>query len=155
MSKAFAISKKPRRKAKLVFPEKIRSLQAAGGYPEPRPVQGIMPDSKEEWWVALALYKLGFKDDDFVFQVGQHGGRSVRGGQVVDFWIWTVPLPSILMINGWYWHYLATRRYDTLLAIAALERYYAGRIAGVFEIIDVEIPTPDMALQVVRRKLKV
>lgn len=140
------------RKIKGNHPRKIRSLEVFNDFPEIKPVQNIMPDSKEEYWVALALYKLRL---DFVFQRQVMGGRALRGGQVVDFWVFTVPKPSIILVQGDYWHYNAPNTYETLLKVAYLESYYSGEINGVFELLTSEMPTPDMAYMLVRRKLKV
>lgn len=151
-SEVFQIKSSTGRKVQPKYPNKIRALSVENDFPPIRTVQGILPDSKEEWWVALALYKLKL---DFIYQRSVMGGRSLRGGQVVDFWVYTVPKPTILLVQGDYWHYIATRTYETILAIAELEVYYGGEINGVIEILTSEIPTPDIALQMVRRKLKV
>lgn len=65
-----------------------------------QPVQGIMPNSKEEYRVALALYKLKIP---FEFQVSYFGGRRLRGGQVIDFMLYN-PWPQALQVFGEYWH---------------------------------------------------
>ena len=140
------------RKIKGSHPRKIRSLEVFNDFPEIKPVQNIMPDSKEEYWVALALYKLRL---DFVFQRQVMGGRAVRGGQVVDFWVYTVPKPSILLVQGDYWHYNALNKYETLLKIAYLQGNYIGEINGVYELLTSDMPTPDTAYQLVRRELRV
>ena len=62
------------RKPILRLPEKF-STDTKPPFPEVKPVQGIMPDSKEEYWVALALYKLKI---DFVFQYQFMGGRKYK-----------------------------------------------------------------------------
>jgi hypothetical protein len=140
------------KKIKPIVPHKIRALQVYNDFPEVKPIQNIMPDSKEEYWVALALYKLRL---DFIFQRQVMGGRALRGGQVVDFWVYTVPKPSIILVQGDYWHYNAPNEYETLLKIAYLRSYYGGEINGVFELLTSEMPTPDMAYMLVRRKLRV
>ncbi len=66
-----------------------------------QPVQGQIPSSKEEYWVALALERLGIA---FIYQYSISGGRSVRGGQVIDFLAYTVPLPTPIFVQGEYWH---------------------------------------------------
>lgn len=121
-------------------------------FPEKKPVQGIMPDSKEEWWCALALYKLHI---DFVFQKNVMGGRTGRGGQVVDFWAFTVPKPTPIYIQGDFWHYAAGRSYQSQLNIAKLKSYYGASIAEPVEILTSTTPTPEAMYQVVRRELKV
>ena len=138
------------RKPILKLPEKI-SLDTTPPLPEVQRVQGIMPDSKEEYWVALALWKLKI---DFVFQYQLFGGRKYKGGQVVDFWVYTMPLPTPILVQGWYFHYAtAERTAQTKLNIMYLESRLRGRAAKPVEILDIEIPTPDDAYIVVKRKL--
>ena len=120
-------------------------------FPEVKPVQGIMPDSKEEYWVALALYRLKL---DFEFQYQLFGGRKYKGGQVIDFWVRTVPLPTPVFVQGWYFHYATAEK-------AAQSRlnlmYLEGRLRGIamkpVELLDIEMPTPEDAYQLVKRKL--
>jgi len=65
-------------------------------------IEGKKPQSKEEWWIALALWKLGH---DFSYQVPVFGGYWVRGGQILDFIVHsTVPKDTIIQFNGDYWH---------------------------------------------------
>ena len=138
------------RKPILKLPEKM-SNDFKTPLPEVQRVQGIMPDSKEEYWVALALYKLHI---DFVFQYQLFGGRKYKGGQVVDFWVYTMPLPTPILVQGWYFHYAtAERTSQTKLNLMYLESRLNGKAMKPVEIIDTEIPTPDDAYIVVKRKL--
>ena len=138
------------RKPILKLPEKISS-ESKPPLPEVQRVQNIMPDSKEEYWVALALYKLHI---DFVFQYQLFGGRKYKGGQVVDFWVYTMPLPTPILVQGWYFHYsTAEKTSQTKLALMYLESRLNGKAMKPVEIIDTEIPTPDDAYIVVKRKL--
>jgi hypothetical protein len=57
--------------------------------------------SSYEWNVARALWKLGWQ---FSYQIPVSGGRQVRGGQVLDFLVKTVPLKTAVIVNGDYWH---------------------------------------------------
>lgn len=142
------IGKKPR----LRLPEKVSGDVKTVTFPQVRPIQGIMPDSKEEYWVALALYKLHIR---FTFQYQLWGGRQYKGGQVVDFWVYTVPLPTPILVQGWYFHYAtAEKTAETKQNLMYLEDRLKGYAAKPIEIMDTEIPTPDDALFVVRRKLK-
>ena len=71
--------------------------------PEEEPlglIQGKTPDSKEEYWVAQALYKY---EVEFDYQWEIFGGTSRRGGLVVDFVVWN-PMQTPLEVNGNYWH---------------------------------------------------
>ena len=63
-------------------------------------VQGQMPDSKEEWWVAQALWRYKV---EFRFQWEIFGGRTRRGGLIVDFVVWN-PRFTPLLVHGEYWH---------------------------------------------------
>ena len=63
------------KKPVLRLPEKYSTV-LTNNFPEVQRVQGIMPDSKEEYWVALALYKLKI---DFIFQYQLFGGRKYKG----------------------------------------------------------------------------
>lgn len=142
------IGKKPT----LSLPEKYSTDFTVGNKPEKQRVQGIMPDSKEEYWVALALYKLHI---DFVFQYQLFGGRKYKGGQVVDFWVYTMPLPTPILVQGWYFHYsTAEKTSQTKLNLMYLESRLNGKAAKPVEIIDTEIPTADDAYIVVKRKLR-
>ena len=73
-------------------------------------IQGIKPGSLEEWRVAKALEILGIK---FIYQYQVQGGRSVRGGQVVDFMVYD-PFPIALQVFGEYWHSAQATSEDNL-----------------------------------------
>ncbi len=120
-------------------------------FPEKQPVKGTMPDSKEEYWCALALYRLKL---DFEFQKHVMGGRSGRGGQVIDFWVYTVPKPTPVYIQGDYWHYANGRGYQSQLNIAKLKSYYGTSIMEPVEILTSMTPTPDAMYSVVKRLLR-
>ena len=107
-------------------------------FPEVQRVQNIMPDSKDEYWVAIALF----------------GGRKYKGGQVVDFWVLTVPLPTPIFVQGWYFHYsTAEKEAVSKLNLMYLEARLRGKAMKPVEILDIEIPTPEDAYMVVKRKL--
>jgi hypothetical protein len=88
--------------------------QRTGGRAEPRQVKptvekepeaigliyGVVPDSKNEWWIALALWRLGW---EFEYQVPLLGGSSA-GGTMVDFVIPTYPRKTPLYYDGSHWH---------------------------------------------------
>ena len=138
------------KKPVLRLPEKYSTV-LTNNFPEVQRVQGIMPDSKEEYWVALALYKLKI---DFIFQYQLFGGRKYKGGQVVDFWVLTQPLPTPVFVQGWYFHYAtAERAAQSKLNLMYLESSLNGKAMKPVEILDIEIPTPDDAYMVVKRKL--
>lgn len=130
----------------------LRRIPKTEPFPEIKPIQGIMPDSKEEYWVALALYKLHL---DFEFQYQLFGGRKYKGGQVIDFWVFTVPLPTPIFVQGWYFHYAtAQKTAQTRLNLMYLKSRLLGKANEPVEILDIEIPTPEEAYRITRRKLK-
>jgi len=64
-------------------------------------INGQPAGSSYEWNTARALWALGWR---FGYQVPVMGGRQVRGGQVLDFLVHTVPLYTAVIVNGDYWH---------------------------------------------------
>lgn len=63
-------------------------------------IQGQTPDSKEEWWIAKALNRIGIP---YTYQYPVGGGRT-RGGYLVDFVVETVPLATMIEPVGNHWH---------------------------------------------------
>lgn len=114
---------------------------------EIRPVQGQLPDSINEWYVALALDKL---DIPYHFQVPLNGGRSVRGGQVIDFVVFN-PRPVPVFVQGAYWHNIRTDAEDQLKQAEARAHYNTEPIL----LMEDETNTKDKALRAVREKVGV
>ena len=56
--------------------------------------------TKNEYNVAMALDKMEY---GYLFQVTYWGGRSVIGGQVLDFLVF-LPAPIPVQVYGEYWH---------------------------------------------------
>lgn len=120
-------------------------------FPEVKPIQGMIPDSKEEYWVALALYRLHL---DFEYQHQLFGGRKYKGGQVIDFWVFTVPLPTPIFVQGWYFHYAtAQKAAESKLNLMYLEARLRGKAMKPVELLDIEMPTPEDAYILTKRKL--
>lgn len=63
-------------------------------------IQGQVPDSKQEWWIAKALNRIGIP---YTYQYPVFGGRT-RGGYLVDFVVMTVPLATMIEPVGNHWH---------------------------------------------------
>jgi hypothetical protein len=63
-------------------------------------IQGQVPDSKQEWWIARALDRLKIP---YTYQYPVNGGRQ-RGGYMIDFVVHTVPLATIIEPVGNHWH---------------------------------------------------
>lgn len=107
------------------------------------PIQGIMPASKEEWRVGMALMKLKLS---FQFQVSVNGGRSRRGGQVVDFVVYG-PFPTPVQVDGEYWH-SGQLRPDERMMRAQLEQVYQREVVVIW---GSEATSVQAAVQVLRR----
>ena len=112
-------------------------------------VRGIVVDSINEKNVALALDKLGF---DYAYQYFYRGGSGVRGGQIIDFLVYTVPKFSPLFVHGEYWH---TAKYaqETALKEADLNARMRGTWAEAVIIYEYECETEEDAMKAVREKL--
>ena len=57
--------------------------------------------STYEYNFAVALEMAGF---DYLFQIDYFGGRRIAGGFILDFLVFTEPLPTPVWVNGDYWH---------------------------------------------------
>lgn len=73
-------------------------------------VQGILPDSRNEWNVARALDSLHW---DYAFQV-PIGGGFLRGATIIDFVVYRALTYAVSV--GWegYWHNRKTETEDLL-----------------------------------------
>lgn len=127
----------------------------ASPYPKPekqaelpiREVQGKMPDSRQEYYVALALDRLQLP---YTFQYSIDGGTRIRGGQVLDFLVHTRPLATVLEIYGSYWHEDEATIADALQE-QRVKDYFGGSIQ--YKVIwEQDLQTPDEAYATVRRE---
>ena len=94
---------------------------------------------------ALDYYSL-----DFLFQVDYWGGRRFRGGIVVDFLVFTTPLPTPIWVNGEYWH-AGNRAELDRLQMAMLE--VMGHVAKPLAWYGEDCDTYDKAKHTVRKEL--
>jgi hypothetical protein len=104
--------------------------------------------SAPEWRVGKALDRLGVK---YQFQKSILGGR-VPGGQVLDYYIYTVPLPTPLNVQGEYSHRLAKGYTDALKANQTNELFdnSANPLVLVWER---ELGSVDQAYMTLKQKL--
>jgi hypothetical protein len=94
--------------------------------------------SLNEYNVALALQKLELR---FMFQVEIFGGKSLRGGQVLDFLVWN-PFPIPLQVFGDYYHTAQLGANDNY-NLALLRNYYGREVEIIW---GTDSKTPEDAL---------
>lgn len=115
MQKTFVIGKGIKRKRFTLGSgqKPARQKQASPRAPElkdpkdqpPFFVRGQKAGSKEEYWVSLALEKIEEQTGwGWAYQVPVYGGRRRRGGNVVDFLVYTPGRWTMLQPEGKYWH---------------------------------------------------
>jgi hypothetical protein len=102
-----------------------------------------------EWRVAVALERLGLF---FIYQYALLGGRTARGGIVLDFLVLTDPLSTPLDIRGEYWHQPKQRIEDDLGLALAMSR---GQFAQPVIIYGGELQSIEQAYATVKRELRV
>jgi hypothetical protein len=112
-------------------------------------INGITPGSVQEWRVALALRRMKVS---FEYQKPVFGGRGRRGGQMIDFWVYTVPLPTPVYVQGSYWH-RRSKRVEDQLSIQAVKRAYSGQILDPVELPEEELDSVSNAINSIRRRL--
>ncbi len=98
--------------------------------------------------VARALDTLGYQ---YIFQYDILGGRRLRGGSVIDFLVFTVPLPTPIFVNGDYWH---TDRTQEFYQKALVEDALRGQANPVIVLWGRDCSTYAAALSALRRELR-
>jgi len=76
------------------------SIESKPKEPTTGVIQGQVVDSKQELWVAHSLDRIGIP---YTYQYPLQGGRA-RGGYLIDFVVWTVPLATMVEPIGNHWH---------------------------------------------------
>lgn len=103
MKKAFRFGKH-KGPAKPKHDPKVPKLKDPRDAP-PFYVRGILADSRDEYWVSLALEKIEKQTGwTWEYQVPVRGGRRRRGGNVIDFLIDTPGRKTALDPMGRVWH---------------------------------------------------
>lgn len=108
-------------------------------------INGRSPGSKNEWYIAQALWKLGWT---FSYQVPIHGGSAMAGGQILDFIVNTIPMRTVLEVDGGYWHQSPKKEeMDDSNLVQAL-RQSGDKVRGeVLHAYDADHSTPEDAYQ--------
>ena len=110
------------------------------------PVHGIMPDSRNEYFFALALDQLKY---EYLFQK-QIGMAGIRGSQVIDFVVFYGAASIACFIQGSYWHKGNTESEDTLKHLAAEHIYGRGNVRDFTE---EETSSVDSCVRAIKEKL--
>lgn len=112
-------------------------------------VNGKKVGSTIEWYVAIALVRLGW---EFDVQVSYFGGRAVSGGMVLDFLVYTLPNPTPVFVQGAYWHSSSRGDVDAL-QVANLRRYFGGSLRSPITLDEDDLLTPEMAYNTCYKEL--
>jgi hypothetical protein len=102
-------------KTRVIKPEKFNRLKDVyEKKTEEPPVAEMFVQGKKatapEWRIAQVLDRRGTK---YIFQYAIKGGR-VPGGAEIDFFVYTAPLPTPILVNGDYWHRLVKSYHDAM-----------------------------------------
>jgi hypothetical protein len=108
-------------------------------------IQGKQPDSKEEYWVAMALDKLKLP---YIFQFEIFGGSRIRGGIMIDFLVFN-PFGTPVEVLGEYWH-TGELGADDKFRQGLIEQEFNRKVVNLWtqDLID-----PETTYSVVRREL--
>ena len=113
-------------------------------------IRGQQAGSKEEYWCSLALDKIqeitGWGWD---YQVPVYGGRQIRGGNVVDFIIYTPGSWTILDPQGDYWHTGKNEDRDEMREVARKKGW------RLIEWLTSTTPTKEEVFKLLKRELHI
>jgi hypothetical protein len=141
---------KPKRSKKPEIPSfKKIFKQTENADPPMGLIQGIKPGSIQEWRVAVALSRLKLR---FIYQYPVFGGRRIRGGQVIDFWIFTAPLPTPCYVQGTYWHRRSKELEDRLKQDKVQQRY-KGQVGENLLLPEEKLTSVQAAFDLIKDKL--
>ena len=103
-----------------------------------------------EWRVAQVLDQL---EIDYIFQVDYLGGRSLRGGLVLDFVVFTAPLPTPVWVHGEYWHGGKQRTIDIYQQVT-LDFMLRGQLNPAVVLWGKDLQTDEQARATVKREMR-
>lgn len=126
---------------------KAEKLKDAADMP-PFFIRGTQAGSKEEYWCSLALDRIEQEEGyGWDYQVPIYGGRTVSGGLVIDFVVYTPGRRSWVSPMGRYWH--TGTHEDRFDEINAAQKAGANLIAFFTD----EIPTKEITYTFLKEKL--
>ena len=108
-----------------------------------------MKATENEFNVAKALDTMNL---DYNFQMSIGGARGQSFTTILDFLVYTDPLPTPLWVHGEHWH-MGGRRAKDIIQQTIVDDYLKGSAGIPVEIWGDESKTPMLALQAVRREL--
>ncbi len=106
--------------------------------------------SSYEYNFALACDYWGI---EYEFQQDFFGGRNILGGMVIDFIVFTVPLPTPCWINGEYAHGSGERKEQDYLQQSMMNTQFGGAMLPAKVFWGDDTSTYEAAVQAVRREL--
>lgn len=111
-------------------------------------IRGIKAGSKEEYWVSLALNRIQESEGwNWEYQVPIYGGRTIAGGLVIDFILYTPLQVTWISPMGRFWH--TGHNEDRMKEIDAARKKNARLIAFFTD----EIPTKEITYIFLKGKL--
>jgi len=106
-------------------------------------IHGRTPDSSYEYNIAQALDKYGW---EYYYQLAVFGGTDVRGGQKLDFLVFSRPFATALSVIGGYWHRDGQKEQmkntQMIQGLRAMGYHVANEVLSAF---DEHAATPDDA----------
>lgn len=123
---------------------------------EPAPVigliQGQLPDSDNEWFVSLALDEQIEKGAiaAYMYQYAINGGRTVRGGIIIDFVVFAPFARAVFVGAGGYWHGKQRELSDELAHALCAEEFGEN---NVIDLLESETSSEELAKRAVKEKL--
>lgn len=115
-------------------------------------IQGQIPDSKNEWFVSLALDEQIEKGGiaAYMYQYAINGGRNVRGGVIIDFLVFSPFARAVFVGAGGYWHGRNRQIEDEISHALCAQMFGEG---NVIDLLEEETNSEEGAKRAVREKL--
>jgi hypothetical protein len=120
--------------------------------PEVGLIQGQMPDSDNEWFVSLALDEQIKKGAiaAYMYQYAINGGRTVRGGVIIDFLVFAPFARAVFVGAGGYYHGKQRQVADELAHALCAQMF--GE-TNVIDLLEEETSSEELAKRAVKEKL--